>query len=103
MREMTSCSEINTEQGNLINGSTTWNMTAELVTRVDVPLEEVRCQEKAKKIQAFLPVAGLTKEEALDLCHKFGEDLHIAGEFTNREDFDHYYDGELHTVADCDI
>ena len=94
LREMTSCSEINTEQGNLINGSTTWNMTAELVTRVDVPLEEVRCQEKAKKIQAFLPVAGLTKEEALDLCHKFGEDVHIAGHFNSKEDFDHFYDGK---------
>ena len=57
LREKTSCSEINTEQGNLINKTTTWNLTAELVTRVDVPLEEVRCQKKDKKIHAFLPTA----------------------------------------------
>ena len=94
LREKTSCSEINIEQGNLINGSTTWNMTAELVTRVDVPLEEVRCQEREEKINAFLPVPKLTKEEALDLCHKFGEDIHVAGQFNSKEDFDHYYDGK---------
>ena len=93
LAEKTDCREINTEQGNLINNSTTWNLTANLVTLVDVPLEDVRCQKKAEKINAFLPIPELTREEALDLCHKFGEDVHIAGEFLNRDDFDHYYDG----------
>ena len=93
LREKTSCTEINTEQGNLINTNTKWNLTAELVTMVDVPLEEVRCHKKANKINAFLPVPKLTKEEALDLCHKFGEDVHIAGQFNSKEDFDHLYDG----------
>ena len=59
--------EVNTEQGNLINSTTTWNLIAELVSRVDVPLEEVRRQKKANKNNAFLPVPKLTKEEALDL------------------------------------
>ena len=94
LREKTSCTEVNTEQGNLINNNTTWNLTAELVTLVDVPLEEVSCQKKAEKINAFLPVPKLRKEEALDLCHKFGEDVHIAGQFKSKEDFDHYYDGK---------
>ena len=97
MREKTSCREINTEQGNLVNTNTNWNLTAGLVTMTEVPLEDLRCQKKAEKINAFLPVPELTRQEALDLCHKFGEDVHIAGEFTNREDFDHYYDGELNT------
>ena len=94
LREKTSCTEINTEQGNLINTNTRWDLTAELVTMVDVPLEEVRCHKKANKINAFLPVPKLTKEEALDLCHKFGEDVHIAGQFNSKEDFDHFYDGK---------
>ena len=94
LREKTSCTEINTEQGNLINTNTRWDLTAELVTMVDVPLEEVRCQKKASKINAFLPVPKLTKEEALDLCHKFGEDVHIAGQFNSKEDFDHFYEGK---------
>ena len=100
LREKTSCTEVNTEQGNLINKTTTWNLTAELVTMVDVPLEEVRCRERTERINAFLPVPKLTKEEALDLCHKFGEDVHIAGEFTNKEDFDHYYDGRPNIITD---
>ena len=95
LREKTSCTEINTDQGNLINSSTNWNITAsQLVTMVEVPLEEVRCQMKANKINAFLPVPKLTKEEALDLCHKFGEDVHVAGQINSKEDFDHYYDGK---------
>ena len=93
--EKTNCSEVNTEQGNLINSSTTWNITAELVSKIDVPLEEVRCQKKANKINAFLPVPKLTKEEALDLCHKFGEDVHIAGQFNSKEDFDQFNEGKL--------
>ena len=94
LREKTNCSEINDEQGNLINKTTTWNLTSELVTMVDVPLDGLRCHKKANKIHAFLPVPKLTKEEALDLCHKFGEDVHIAGQFNSKEDFDHYYEGK---------
>ena len=94
LREKTSCTEVNTEQGNLINSSTTWNITAELVTMVDVPLEEVRCQERTERINAFLPVPKLTREEALDLCHKFGEDVPIAGQFNNKADYDEYFTGE---------
>ena len=94
LREKTTCTEINTEQGNLINTSTNWSITAKPLTKVDVPLEELRCQKKINKINAFLPVPKLTKEEAVDLCHKFGEDSHIAGQFNSKEDFDHYYDGK---------
>ena len=94
LREKTNSTEINTEQGNLINSSTIWNITASLVTMVDVPLEKVRCEERDDKINAFLPVPKLTKEDAEDLCHKFGEDVHIAGHFNSKQDFDHYYDGK---------
>ena len=94
LREKTSCTEVNTEQGNLINKTTNWNLTAELVTMVDVPLEELRCQKKAEKINAFLPVPKLTREEAEDLCQKFGEDVYIAGQFNSKNDFDHYNDGK---------
>ena len=94
LREKTSCTEINTEQGNLVNSNTNWNLTAELVTLTDIPLEDLRCQKKAEKINAFLPVPELTREEAVDLCHKFGQDVHIAGKFNSKEDFDDYYDGK---------
>ena len=94
LAEKTNCREINTAEGNLINSSTSWNLTADLVTTLeDIPLEDLRCQKKAEKINAFLPIPELTREEAEDLCHKFGEDVRIAGEFLTRDDFDHYYDG----------
>ena len=89
----TDCRQINTEQGNVINNSTNWNFTSHLVTLVDVPSEHLRCQKKAEKGNAFLPIPELTKAEALDLCHKFGNDVYIAGEILNKDDFDHYYDG----------
>ena len=97
LREKTSCTEVNTEQGNLINKTTTWNLTAELVTRVDVPLEEVRCLKRTERINAFLPIPELTREEAVDLCHKFGDNVPIAGQFNNKADFDDYYEGEAQT------
>ena len=94
MREKTSCTEINTEQGNLINTTTTWNLTAKLVTMVEVPLENLRCGRRHEKMNAFLPIPELTREEALDLCQKFGDNVPIAGQFSNKADFDEYYEGE---------
>ena len=94
LREKTSCSEINTEQGNLVNSSTTWNITSDLVAMIDVPMKDLKCQKRTERINAFLPIPELTRMEAEDLCHKFGEDAHIAGQFNSKEDFDHYYDGK---------
>ena len=93
LSKMTSCSKINTTQGNLVNSSTTWELTGDLVTSTDVPLEELRCHKKVEKINAFLPITELTMDDAVDLCHKFGEDVPVAGEFLDRDDFDHYYEG----------
>ena len=95
LREKTSCTEVNTEQGNLINRTTTWNLTAELVRMIDVPIEDLKCHKRTERINAFLPIPEMTREEALDLCHKFGEDVHIAGQFNSKEDFDAYYDGKF--------
>ena len=95
LREKTSCSEINSEQGNLVNSSTTWNITSDLVAMIDVPMKDLKCQKRTERINAFLPIPELTRMEAEDLCRKFGEDVHIAGQFNRKEDFDHYYEGHL--------
>ena len=94
LREKTSCWEINREQGNLVNRSSNWNLTGKLVRMKDVPLENLRSHKKGEKINAFLPVPELTREEAEDLCKKFGEDVPIAGEFRDKDDFDYYYHGK---------
>ena len=94
LREKTSCTEVNTEQGNLINKTTTWNLTAELASMIDVPVEDLRCHKRTERINAFLPIPELTREEAVDLCHKFGDNVNIAGQFNNKADFDDYYEGE---------
>ena len=33
------------------------------------------------------------RQEAVDMCRKFGEDVYIAGTFHDKEDFDIYYQG----------
>ena len=96
LREKTSCTEVHTEQGNLINNTTAWNLTTDLVAMINVPIEDLKCHKIAERINAFLPIPELTMEEALDLCHKFGQDVHIAGQFNSKEDFDHYYDGKYY-------
>ena len=37
---------------------------------------------------------AVTRQEAVDLCHKFGDNVPIAGEFNSKVDFDDYHDGE---------
>ena len=97
LREKTSCAEINTEQGNLVNKTTSWNITADLVRLVEVPLESLRCGRDYERINAFLPIPELTREEAVDLCHKFGDNVPIAGQFNNKADFDDFHEGEAQT------
>ena len=93
LREKTSCSEINTEQGDLVNSSTIWNITSDLAAMIDVSMEDLKCQKRTERINAFLPIPEVTREEAEDLCHKFGPEVHIAGQFNSKQDFDLYYEG----------
>ena len=61
--------------------------------KINVPNEDAECSKKKNKINAFLPIAQLSRKEAVDLCHKFGEGVYIAGHFNDIEDFDIYYEG----------
>ena len=54
--------------------------------------EETTCIAAKNIINAFLPIPELTKQDALDLCKKFGEDVYIAGNFEKKSDFDVYYE-----------
>ena len=45
------------------------------------------------KVNAFLPIPGLSKEDAVDLCHKLGREVFIAGEFSEHADYEYYYQG----------
>ena len=36
-------------------------------------------------IPAFIPVGGLGKEDAIDLCHKLGADIGLAGELISED------------------
>ena len=81
------------DTGNLVNGNSFWKTTGRLVKKIDVPNEDAKCSKKKNKINAFLPIAQLSRKEAVDLCHKFGEGVYIAGHFNDIEDFDIYYEG----------
>ena len=61
--------------------------------KINVPNEDAKCSKNKNKINAFLPIAQLSRKEAVDLCHKFGEGVYIAGHFNDVEDFDIYYEG----------
>ena len=81
------------DTGNLVNGNSFWKSTGRLVKKINVPNEDAKCSKKKNKINAFLPIAQLSRKEAVDLCHKFGEGVYIAGHFNDIEDFDIYYEG----------
>ena len=92
------------DTGNLVNGNSFWKTTGRLVKKVEVPNEEAECSKKKNKINAFLPIAQLTRKEAVDLCHKFGEEVYIAGQFNDIEDFEIYYEGLLESkkfIEEC--
>ena len=67
-------------------------MTGSLVKKKSFNKEETICITAKNIIYAFLPIPELTKQDALDLCKKFGEDVYIAGNFEKKSDFDVYYE-----------
>ena len=73
---------------------TLWELSRNLVdtsTKVDVPDTEAECKRSKTRINAFLPIVQLTKQGAVDLCHKFGDNTYIAGNFADVADFDEFY------------
>ena len=92
LREKTICDRVNKDQGNLVNAFSNWRLTGSLVKKRFFSEEETKCHDGNYISNAFLPIPELTKQEAIDLCKKFGEDVYIAGDFETRAKFDVYYE-----------
>ena len=67
-------------------------MTGNLVKRISIPVNDIICNKHSSIINAFLPTPKLTRNDAKNLCNKFGENVGIAGNFETKEDFDFYFD-----------
>ena len=91
MINYTHCSQIVLAEGNIINQNTTWFRTAPLVKEFQVDMDEMICPKSKQDVPAFIPVGGLSKADAVDLCHKFGANIGLAGEFNSEEDYAAYY------------
>ena len=92
LRENTVCGNVNRDQGSLVNSISNWNLTGSLVKKKSFTKEETKCIAGENIINAFLPIPELTKQDALDLCRKLGQDVYIAGNFETKADFDVYYE-----------
>ena len=103
LREITLCEKVVKDQGNLVNAFSNWKLTGSLVKKRFFSEEETRCNEGKHITNAFLPIPELTKQEAIDLCKKFGEDVYIAGDFKTKAKFDVYYEGlqANEKIQDC--
>ena len=92
LRENTVCGNVNRDQGSLVNSISNWDLTGSLVKKKSFTKEETKCIAGENIINAFLPIPELTKQDALDLCRKLGQDVYIAGNFETKADFDVYYE-----------
>ena len=95
MRVRTSCSAVSLEPGSLLSASTSWTLTAALVTTEEVDENELECGKYSKVVTAHLPIPQLSQQEAQELCSKLGTGVHIAGEILSEQDFREYYDGVM--------
>ena len=92
LQRLSDCGQTFLDKGNLVNNDSVWKLTGTLLKRVDILPEIARCDKKENiKVSAFLPIPKLTRQEAVDLCQKFGTEAHIAGDFETKEDFDAFY------------
>ena len=93
--ERTRCEVVRGDQGNIVGPRARWSLEGKVVSRTSVPIAELTCSTSAEKINVFLPIPELTHSEAEDLCHKFGENVPIGGNFEDKAGFDAYYEGLL--------
>ena len=78
------CNRTEVDFGSVISPSSAWSFTGSLVQRVSVPVETTICSKHNNIINAFLPISELTKEDATNLCNKFGAGVGIAGNFVHK-------------------
>ena len=93
--ERTSCEVVSPDQGNVVGPRSRWSLEGRVVSRLTVNTAELVCSRKKEVTNVFLPIPELTHAEAEDLCHKFGENVPIAGNFQDKASFDAYYEGLL--------
>ena len=93
--ELTRCDSVGLMTGNVIGPFSSWNLEGAVVKAVRVKTDQLRCHRFTEKVNVFLPIPELTNRDAIELCHKFGENVPIAGNFEDKEGFDAYYEGVL--------
>ena len=98
LADNTNCEHTNALNGNLINKDSVWTMTGTLTKEMEVDSTDLICNKDVQKINAFLPVPELTREDAVGLCQKLGREVYIAGNFESVADFDTYYYGLLNNT-----
>ena len=91
--EETRCDRVVSSSGNIIGPSTSWNLQGAVVRSVQVSSNLLICSPFNETINVFLPIPELSNSDARDLCHKFGENVPIAGNFQDKAGFDAYYEG----------
>ena len=90
---LSDCAQTELAKGNLVNGDSNWRLSGTLLKKIDISPEIARCDQKPyTRISAFLPIPKLTRQDAIDLCKKFGTEVYIAGDFETKMDFDTFYD-----------
>ena len=84
---------VTNEKGSVVNNSFNFDITGNLVQRKFFEESDTICNKNNTRTNAFIPISELTRDESEDLCRKFGEDVPIAGNFEDKEDFDNFFEG----------
>ena len=58
-----------TPTGNLVNGSTQWNITGDLIKKISLSGSEVLCSSRT----LLIPVRYRTAKDARDICQELGD------------------------------
>ena len=86
----TVCSDLG--PGTLFNTSSNLTITGHLLQRKAFNESDTLCSKNNTKTNVFLPISQLTRVESEDLCRRLGENVAIAGNFEDKEDFDKYFE-----------
>ena len=98
LKDLSSCNYIS---GN-IDDRLVINLTypaSNLVARIDFDERDLLCTQSKQELLITMPIPPINKQDAVNICKKFGDFGELAGEFKNEDDFNRFYTATNQNVA----
>ena len=90
LKSFSGCDKHTDIVGNLINANTDWNVpSSTLVKEKTIDFDEMQCTARTVEKLVAMPIPKDTKQNMIDTCQKYGNNVYLGGTIRNLDDMEH--------------